>query len=160
MAGTGEVISDHYKYTCTFIYTFSQFPFFTHLHVGSKYIQHTHIQPCIVARSIVGLDVVGSLPNLQSQAVVHVQALDLGIKHSATVQQVNNAPWLTGLRYMFIQCHVNHTVGTQCHGDPHLYVQHTRICIHWLGPTLSPFMSVCAYILYTYSGMEKKGQSL
>lgn len=68
--------------------------------------QAAHIQPLIVECCSVSPDVVGSLSHLQTQAVVDLQDLALGVKHSTAIHERDCATWLTGLHvkrlYMYI----------------------------------------------------------
>lgn len=60
-------------------------------------ICYTHIQPLIIECCSVSPDVVGSLSHLQTQAVVDLQDLALGLKHSTAVHERDCTTRLTGL---------------------------------------------------------------
>lgn len=59
---------------------------------------YTHVQPLVVECCSVSPDVVGSLSHLQTQGVVPLQALALGVKYSTAIHERDCATWLTGLQ--------------------------------------------------------------
>lgn len=68
--------------------------------------QAAHIQPLIVECCSVSPDVVCSLSHLQTQAVIDLHDLALGVKHSTAIHERDCTTWLTGLHvkrlYMYI----------------------------------------------------------